>query len=81
MCMVDSKKILIDGKNLSLVSGTGIATYSKSLCKLSRELGYSVDFICGKNLAHHKLDLLNEISFYDNATDLTMRQKLRAYAR
>lgn len=77
----NGQKILIDGKNLSLSSGTGIATYSKSLCKLSRELGYKVDFICGKNIAHHKSDLLNEISFYDNAADLTTRQKLRAYTK
>ena len=76
---INGNTILFDGKNLALKQGTGIATYTKSLFKLSRELGHKGDFICDRNIAHSNSGLLNEVSFLDNEPDLSRRKKFCAY--
>lgn len=58
-------RILIDGKNLSLKTGTGIATYARNLCALARQGGHHVDVLFGEAFGYSKNPLLREIGFYD----------------
>lgn len=45
-------RILVDGMNLSLPAGTGIATYGRNFTETTKQLGYAVDFVVGG----HRLD-------------------------
>jgi glycosyltransferase involved in cell wall biosynthesis len=56
--------ILIDGYNLRLENGTGIATYSRSLSVSLHQLGYGVDILYGTQGSPDD-PLLREISFFD----------------
>jgi hypothetical protein len=41
-----SRRIFFDGLNLSLERGTGIATYTRLLTRVTRELGNEVGIVC-----------------------------------
>jgi glycosyltransferase involved in cell wall biosynthesis len=57
--------VVIDGYNLSLEKGTGIATYARNLSYCLKSLGYEVGVLYGAK-APPKLDpLLKEITFFD----------------
>ncbi|NJN85125.1 MAG: glycosyltransferase family 4 protein [Leptolyngbyaceae cyanobacterium SL_7_1] len=58
-------KILVDGYNLQLTSGTGIKTYSTSLIKALNRLGAHVDVLLSRN-ASKVNDVLDEVLFFDN---------------
>lgn len=57
-------KILIDGYNLGLETGTGVATYARNLSYCIHELGYDVDVLYGTRSAPYEM-LLREIAFFD----------------
>ncbi|HEX5455649.1 MAG TPA: glycosyltransferase family 1 protein [Stellaceae bacterium] len=71
-----SRRIYFDGLNLSLEHGTGIATYTRVLANVARELGYEVGLVSSSPGAPPKNPLLREISFYDpkNAVRITRRR-------
>lgn len=58
-------KILIDGKNLSLFEGTGIATFTRNLIDDCKNLNHDVELLFGRKLSYTSKDFLNEIQFYD----------------
>jgi glycosyltransferase involved in cell wall biosynthesis len=58
-------RIMIDGFNLALEKGTGIATYGRNLSFVCRELGHHVDIIYGKQARREKSPLLTDIHFFD----------------
>lgn len=58
------KHILIDGFNLSLESGTGVATYARNLSYCARDLGYRVNVLYGRPIPSTN-SLLKEIAFFD----------------
>lgn len=67
-------RIGLDGFNLALEQGTGIATYSRNLSYVLRDLGAFVDVLYGRNMPPRRLvggarqaeiDLLQEIAFFD----------------
>ncbi len=58
------KSILIDGYNLALESGTGVATYARNLTHCAHELDYEVHVLYGTRAAP-KHPLLAEIAFFD----------------
>lgn len=60
------KKILIDTRNLSLLDGTGIATYSRNLAYIIKDLNYEVGLLLDKKKNFQKNKKLNEINFYDD---------------
>jgi glycosyltransferase involved in cell wall biosynthesis len=60
------KKIMIDGRNLNLEKGTGVATYARNLSYCLRDIGYEVDVLYGNKTAHGQSDLIKEISFFDS---------------
>jgi glycosyltransferase involved in cell wall biosynthesis len=60
------KKILIDTRNLSLLDGTGIATYARNLAYIIKDLNYEVGLLLDRKKNFQKNEKLNEINFYDD---------------
>jgi len=58
--------VMIDGFNLSLHKGTGIATYSRNLSYALSHLGHSVDVLYGERRSPRSLALMREIAFFDD---------------
>jgi glycosyltransferase involved in cell wall biosynthesis len=64
-------RVMIDGRNLSLEKGTGVATYARNLSYCLRDLNYEVDVLYGNRSAPGYSDLMKEIAFFDsNAGDI-----------
>jgi glycosyltransferase involved in cell wall biosynthesis len=64
-------KISIDGFNLGLEKGTGVATYARNLSYCVHALGHEVGVIYGGQSAPGTSNLLKEIAFFDsNAGDI-----------
>ncbi len=57
--------ILIDGYNLGLEKGTGVATYARNLSYELKELGHEVSVLYGSPGGFSRDPLLQEISFFD----------------
>lgn len=56
---------MIDGRNLALEKGTGVATYARTLSFCLHSLGYSVNILYGKRIPKNSSSLLGEVLFYD----------------
>ncbi|MDY7097800.1 MAG: glycosyltransferase family 1 protein [Pseudomonadota bacterium] len=66
-------RILIDGYNLGLEKGTGVATYARNLSYEIGNLGHEVDVLYGKRASATRNDLLREIYFFDSSEDERIR--------
>ena len=64
-----TRRIYFDGLNLSLARGTGIATYTRLLANIVRELGYEIGVVYSSRNRPPKNPLLREISFFDYRDD------------
>ena len=64
-----TRRIYFDGLNLSLERGTGIATYTRLLANIVRELGYEIGVVYSSRNRPPKNPLLREISFFDYRDD------------
>lgn len=62
-------RILIDGYNLGLEKGTGIATYARNLSYEIAGLGHEVEVLYGKRMSITRNALLNEVYFFDPSED------------
>jgi glycosyltransferase involved in cell wall biosynthesis len=60
-----SRRIYFDGLNLSLERGTGIATYTRMLAQIVRDLGFEVGVVYGSPQRPAKNLLLREIAFFE----------------
>jgi glycosyltransferase involved in cell wall biosynthesis len=60
-----SQRIIFDGLNLSLAEGTGVATYTRMLAQVVRELGHEVGVVYGSPQTPPKDTLLREVAFFD----------------
>ena len=60
-----SKRIFFDGLNLSLTRGTGIATYTRVLVGISRDLGYKSGILYSFQSKLPRDELAREIAFFD----------------
>lgn len=58
-------RVGIDGFNLSLSRGTGVASYARTLSFALRDLGYEIDVLYGMNIHHHTPSDLREVIFAD----------------
>ena len=58
-------KILIDGYNLALDKGTGVATYARNLSHCLGALGHQVGVLYGGSSSERRDELLKEIAFFD----------------
>ena len=59
-------KIVIDGFNLALEKGTGVATYGRNLSYSLHGMGHEVHMLYGKEAAPGKTSLMREIAFFDD---------------
>ena len=57
--------VMIDGYNLALEAGTGVATYARNLSFACGELGYRTEILYGTRASPSTDPLLREISFFD----------------
>lgn len=64
---MQQKHIMIDGYNLALEKGTGVATYSRNLSLELSKLGHEIDLLYGVRASTGKNPLLNEVNFFDTA--------------
>lgn len=65
------KRVMIDGRNLSLEKGTGVATYARNLSYCLHDMGYQVEVLYGSRAAPGRSELMKEIAFFDtNAGDI-----------
>ena len=60
-------KIMVDGFNLSLTQGTGVATYARNLTYNLKALGHEVHVLYGVGPSPNESAIMREISFYDDA--------------
>ncbi len=62
---------MIDGRNLDLEKGTGVATYARNLSYCIHELNYKVEVLYGNRASPGQTELMKEIAFFDsNAGDI-----------
>ncbi len=59
--------VLVDGYNLALEKGTGVATYARNLTGCLQREGYDVSVLYGVRGAPYKAHLMREVSFFDSA--------------
>lgn len=59
-------KVLIDGYNLGLDKGTGVATYARNLSFTLGSMGHEVGVLYGGAAGRHRNSLLQEIAFFDS---------------
>ena len=78
-------RIAIDGFNLALPTGTGVASYARELSRTLREGGHEIDLLYGLNISAGSPPALRETLFYSRLAEiipgapkpkLTLRQKL-----
>jgi glycosyltransferase involved in cell wall biosynthesis len=58
-------RIFYDGLNLSLSQGTGVATYTRMLTRVVRDLGYDIGIVYTSLQTPPKDRLLREVAFFD----------------
>jgi glycosyltransferase involved in cell wall biosynthesis len=61
--------VMIDGFNLALEKGTGVATYSRNLSFALRDLGCEVGVLYGNRVSSGHSALLKEVMFFDPPAD------------
>ncbi|MDJ0979100.1 MAG: glycosyltransferase family 1 protein [Erythrobacter sp.] len=66
-------RLLIDGYNLGLEKGTGVATYARNLSYEIGHLGHRVDVLYGNRMSTTRDDLLSEIYFFDGGGEERIR--------
>lgn len=66
---VTQKTVLIDGYNLGLEKGTGVATYARNLSYELNALGHKVSVLYGNRGSFNRDALLREIAFFDGAVE------------
>ncbi len=57
--------LVVDGYNLGLTKGTGVATYARNLCGEAMALGHDVSIVYGQRFGNSGNELLREIAFFD----------------
>lgn len=67
------KSILIDGFNLGLEKGTGVATYARNLSYCTRNLNYKTSVLYDAQRGPKKVPLLQEVYFFDPHEDKSGR--------
>ncbi|WP_428484552.1 glycosyltransferase family 4 protein [Rhodopila sp.] len=60
-----SVRIGIDGFNLAMAQGTGIATYARVLSRCLTQLGHPVDVLYGLPMSANASPIMREVAFFD----------------
>ena len=66
--MSEPARVVIDGYNLAIPQGTGVATYARNISHALHGLGYKVGVLYGKNVGPTKDTLAREVDFFDPPT-------------
>lgn len=76
-------KVMIDGFNLALPRGTGVATYARNLSYECHNLGLKTEILYGLDRARrNRSSLIAEVSFFDSEMpESTFAQKIRLASR
>jgi len=61
----NGRRVFYDGLNLALAQGTGVATYTRILTRVVRELGYDIGIVYTSPQAPPKDPMLREVAFFD----------------
>ncbi|MBW0365453.1 glycosyltransferase family 4 protein [Ensifer adhaerens] len=61
-----TRSLLVDGKNLSLRNGTGVANYARSLCGNLQAMGHRVELLYGQSADLARGDMPPEVQFFDD---------------
>jgi hypothetical protein len=86
--MIDDASLInrigLDGYNLAMAQGTGVATYGRNLAAVIGELGHPIDLIFGVNIPRKADNDLRESLFFgqlgaDPPNRLTMRRRIRRW--
>lgn len=77
-------RVGLDGYNLALPHGTGVATYGRNLAAALDTLGYPIDLVFGVNIPRKVDTELREPLFFgqlgaDSAPRMTLRRRLRRW--
>lgn len=75
-----NKVVAIDGHNLALQRGTGVATYARNLANHVSQMGGRTQTLYGAPISPKLLPLLREISFFDYLGGTTPNRKLLSTA-
>jgi glycosyltransferase involved in cell wall biosynthesis len=71
------RSILIEGHNLTLATGTGIATYARNLGETARELGYTTEVLVSALRGYDRKDpVMNEVNLFDTIRKPNLGQKI-----
>jgi len=73
--MRDKPRVCIDGYNLGMEKGSGIATYARNLSMSLSALGMEVHVLYQTRQAAGRNNLMNEVALFDAATDETDNRK------
>jgi glycosyltransferase involved in cell wall biosynthesis len=57
-------RVGVDGLNLAMAQGTGVATYARTLCQTLVQMGSPVDGLFGLHLPHGEPEALREVLFF-----------------
>ncbi|NIE80775.1 glycosyltransferase family 1 protein [Asaia sp. As-1742] len=69
-------RIFVDGFNLSLPKGTGVATYARALTCLLRDMGHDIGVLYGMNISKRTSLALREVIFFDSLDGRAPRRKI-----
>lgn len=76
--------ICIDGFNLALTKGTGIATYGRNLLDSAQALGFQTEVLYGPTAHRHDSDIVNEAALIEAkkrpSQPLNRKQKVQRFA-
>jgi glycosyltransferase involved in cell wall biosynthesis len=68
-------RIGVDGFNMALSRGTGVATYGRILTQCLARMGHPVDVIYGMNISRHTSPPLREVIFFDSLEQEHVRKE------
>lgn len=76
-------RIFVDGYNLTLEQGTGVATYARNLAQALHSLNHEVGILYGRRAGASKDPLAREVGFFDPRTKSVPKwlQTIRNYRR
>ena len=69
--------VTLDGFNLALPRGTGVATYARTLSYALKEMSYEVDVLYGLNIPAKAQSLLRGILFFDQVCSEEQSRRAR----
>ena len=74
-------RIGVDGYNLAMPRGTGVATYGRVLTETLAGMGHPVDMLYGQPISPRTTGLLREVAFFDSLDQERPRPRPRLLSR